>query len=114
VASSTCDFAQAELASRHNFMTAEAIEMTGILRSGSGTFRIDLDQVPEGFAAEQPVRLVLWDARPTNQLPLIEQIAEAQQLDRQFVAQGLTRQGAFVDLADEVDPTLLYLHSSAG
>jgi hypothetical protein len=67
-------------------LTADSFERVGALR----------DDLEDG----QPVRLILWDARPQHDRTDIEQVSEVQQLPKAVVAMGLRTQGAIPEGED--------------
>jgi hypothetical protein len=67
-------------------LTADSFERVGALR----------DDLEDG----QPVRLILWDARPQHDRSDIEQVSEVQQLPKAVVAMGLRTQGAIPEGED--------------
>jgi hypothetical protein len=80
---------------------ADPLEIEGIIRK-NGT-RISIEVIEDSFERVgalrddledgQPVRLILWDARPAADRSDIEQVSEVQQLPKAVVAMGLRTQG---------------------
>ncbi len=88
---------------------ADPLETEGIIRKNGTQISIDIkedsfervgafrdDPATADFQLEdgQPVRLLLWDARPQHDRSDIEQVSEVQQLPKAVVAMGLRTQGA--------------------
>lgn len=87
---------------------ANPLETEGIIRK-NGT-RISIELIEDSFERVgalrddledgQPVRLILWDARPQHDRSDIEQVSEVQQLPKAVVAMGLRTQGAIPEGKD--------------
>jgi hypothetical protein len=87
---------------------ADPLEIEGIIRKKGTQISVELiedQQERVGALADdledgQPVRLLLWDARPTHDRSDIEQISEVQQLPKAVVATGLRTKGAIPEASD--------------
>src|SRR6476620_12561769 len=71
----------------------DPFERVGALRDGPATADFQ-------FEDGQPVRLLLWDARPQHDRSDIEQVSEVQQLPKAVVAIGLRTKGAIPEGED--------------
>jgi hypothetical protein len=71
----------------------DSFERVGALREDPATADFQLED-------GQPVRLILWDARPIQDRSDIEQVSEVQQLPKAVVAMGLRTQGAIPEGKD--------------
>lgn len=81
---------------------ADPLETEGIIRKNGSRISIELREdsfervgaLMDDLQDGQPVRLILWDARPEHMRSDIEQVSEVQQLPKAVVAMGLRTQGA--------------------
>ena len=81
-------------------------EVAGIIRKAGSRISIEISDVSERVGAldsydeGQPVRLMIWDARPHADRSDLEQVSERQQLPKEVVAQGLRTRGSIQNKAD--------------
>jgi hypothetical protein len=81
---------------------ADPLEIEGIIRKNGTRISIEVKEdsfervgaLRDDLEDGQPVRLILWDARPAADRSDIEQVSEVQQLPKAVVAMGLRTQGA--------------------
>jgi hypothetical protein len=87
---------------------AQYHEIEGIIRKHGAEISIEMSSesiervgaLDETFENGQPVKMMIWDARPLAERSDLEQVSEVQQLPKDVVAQGLLTQGAIQDKAE--------------
>jgi hypothetical protein len=87
---------------------ADPLEVEGIIRKNGTRISVEIREdsfervgaLRDDLEDGQPVRLILWDARPHTDRSDIEQISETQQLPKAVVALGLRTQGAIPEADD--------------
>ena len=81
---------------------ADPLEIEGIIRKNGTQISIEINEnsfervgaLRDDLEDGQPVRLILWDARPQHDRSDIDQVSQVQQLPKAVVAMGLRTRGA--------------------